>query len=52
MTSSFQGGKFDKVKGLVMLDRCSFDHELFKIISRDFPLLQTLIIYNLEPQRF
>ena len=52
MTSSFQGGKFDKVEGLIMLDRCSFDHELFKIISRDFPFLQTLVINNLESQRF
>jgi len=52
MTSSFQGGEFDKVTCLVMLDRRSFEHELFKIISRDFPFLQKLVLTNLESQRY
>ena len=53
MSSCFQGGKFDKVRMLLMFqmfDSRPFEHELFKIISQDFPLLQKLIIYNSEPQ--
>ncbi|CAF2395648.1 unnamed protein product [Rotaria sp. Silwood2] len=50
MSSCFQGGKFDKVRLLSMFDERPFEHKLFKIISQDFPFLQLLIIYNLEPQ--
>jgi len=52
MTSSFQGGRFDKVRYLLMLDRRPFEHELFKIISRDFPFLQRLNIINSTPQQY
>ena len=48
MNSCFQGGKFDKVRLLLMRDEHPFEHELFKIISRDFPFLQQLIIYNYD----
>lgn len=51
MTSCFQGGKFDKVRILMMLDRCPFEHKLFKIISEDFPFLQKLIILNSREQK-
>jgi len=49
LTNSFQRGRFDTVKSLVMFDRRPFEHELFKIISEDFPLLQRLTIANYEP---
>jgi hypothetical protein len=51
MTSSFQGGRFDKVRKLVMLDRHPFEHELFKIISRDFPFLQRTIIRESDQRK-
>ncbi|CAF4621346.1 unnamed protein product, partial [Rotaria sp. Silwood2] len=34
MTSCFQGGKFDKVRLLIMRDRRPFEHKLFQIVSR------------------
>ncbi|CAF1159786.1 unnamed protein product, partial [Rotaria sordida] len=46
MNSCFQGGKFDKVRLLTMFDIRPFEHELFKIISQDFPFLQQLHICN------
>ena len=51
MTSRFQGGMFNKVRLLVMLDIRPFENELFKIISQDFPSLQRLSIYNLKAQQ-
>jgi hypothetical protein len=51
MNSCFQGGKFDKVRFLSMFDERSFEHELFKIISQDFPFLQQLHICNDQPQK-
>jgi hypothetical protein len=51
MTSSFRGGQFNKVKHLAMCDRNPFEHDFFKIISRDFPFLQILSITNVESQR-
>ncbi|CAF4031222.1 unnamed protein product [Rotaria sp. Silwood2] len=50
MSSCFQGGKFDKVRMLMILDRYPFEHKLFKIISEDFPFLQKLIILNFNAQ--
>ena len=46
LNNSFQGGKFDKVRFLSMFDQRPFEHQLFEIISKDFPCLQTLTIYN------
>ncbi len=51
MGSCFQGGRFDKVRLLSMLDRRPFEYELFKIISQDIPFLQALYIYNFIPQK-
>jgi hypothetical protein len=51
MGSCFQGGRFDKVRILLMYDIRSFEHELFKIISHNFPFLQKLTILNFEPQQ-
>ncbi|CAF3380291.1 unnamed protein product [Rotaria sp. Silwood2] len=50
MGSCFQGGKFDKVRLLLMYDKRPFEQKLFKIISQDFLFLQQLLIYNFEPQ--
>jgi hypothetical protein len=50
MSSCFQGGKFDKVRMLMMLDRYPFEYKLFKIISEDFPFLQKLVILNFRAQ--
>ncbi|CAF1424026.1 unnamed protein product [Rotaria sordida] len=51
MNSCFQGGRFDKVRLLSMDDIRPFEHELFQIISQDFPFLRTLIILNNIPQK-
>jgi hypothetical protein len=51
LTNLFQGGKFDKVRWLIMADSYPFEHEFFKIISQDFPFLQRLRVINFEPQR-
>jgi len=51
MTSTFQGGKFDQVRRLIMFDRRPFEHRLFQIIARDLPFLQRLIVNNHEKQQ-
>ncbi|CAF3295900.1 unnamed protein product [Rotaria socialis] len=50
MSSCFQGGRFNKVRMVLLLDRLPFEHKLFKIISQGFPFLQKLTIVNYEPQ--
>ncbi|CAF1203346.1 unnamed protein product [Rotaria sordida] len=47
----FQGGMFNKVRWLVMLDIRPFENELFQVISHSFPLLQRLSITNLQSQK-
>ncbi|CAF3668400.1 unnamed protein product [Rotaria socialis] len=51
MSNCFQGGKFNNVTRLFMVDRIPFENKLFKIISQDFTNLKTLIIHNLESQK-
>ena len=51
LISAFQGGKFDHVRFLTMIDRRPFEHRLFQIIARDFPVLQKLFISNAEGQQ-
>ena len=51
MSSCFRGGKFDKVRLLSMYDIRPFEHDLFQIISQDFPFLQQLSIYNEKAQK-
>jgi hypothetical protein len=51
MISAFQGGKFDHVRILTMLDRRPFEHRLFQIIARDFPFLQRLLVTNWKEQQ-
>ena len=51
LNNCFQGGRFDKVRFLSMEDVRPFEHQLFQIISQDFPFLQTLTIHNTEPQK-
>ncbi|CAF4314197.1 unnamed protein product [Rotaria sp. Silwood2] len=51
MTSRFQGGLFTKVRWLLMHDIRPFENELFKIISQDFPFLESLSIINRESQK-
>jgi hypothetical protein len=46
LDNSFQGGIFDKVRYLTMNDTISFEHQLFKLISEDFPFLEFLCIFN------
>ncbi|CAF1326212.1 unnamed protein product, partial [Rotaria sp. Silwood1] len=41
MTSRFQGGMLNKVRWLTMNDTRPFENKLFKIISQDFPFLET-----------
>ncbi|CAF1383634.1 unnamed protein product [Rotaria sordida] len=47
----FQGGMFNKVRWLVMLDIRPFENEFFQVISHSFPLLQRLSITNLQSQK-
>jgi hypothetical protein len=49
LDNCFQGGMFDKVRYLAMYDRHPFEHQLFKVISQDFPFLKELIIDNIIP---
>jgi hypothetical protein len=51
LNNSFQGGMFDKVRYLMMSDTRPFEHQLFKLISQDFPFLKELIICNAQPQK-
>jgi hypothetical protein len=51
LANCFQGGRFDKVRLLLMEDVRPFEDELFKIICQDFLFLQTLIIFNDKPQK-
>jgi hypothetical protein len=46
LDNSFQGGVFHKVRQLKMNDKIYFEHELFQIISQDFPFLEYLYIFN------
>ena len=50
MTSRFQGGLFNKVRCLVMHDIRPFENQLFQLISKDFPFLESLMIMNQKPQ--
>ncbi|CAF3401149.1 unnamed protein product [Rotaria sp. Silwood2] len=51
LNNSFQGGMFHKVRQLTMKDMIAFEHELFQLISQDFPFLEYLRIYNDYPQK-
>ncbi|CAF2521459.1 unnamed protein product [Rotaria sp. Silwood2] len=51
MTSRFQGGMFNKVRCLVMDYARPFENELFKIISQDFPFLESLPVVNRASQK-
>ncbi|CAF3418700.1 unnamed protein product [Rotaria socialis] len=51
LNNSFQGGMFIKVRCLTMTDTYPFEHQLFKIISDDFPFLKELNINNVKPQK-
>ncbi|CAF4967901.1 unnamed protein product [Rotaria sp. Silwood1] len=51
LNNSFQGGMFIKVRCLTMTDTSPFEHQLFKIISDDFPFLKELNISNVEPHK-
>jgi hypothetical protein len=44
--NSFQGGIFDKVRSMKMLDSYPFEYELFKKISQHFPFLRNLSVDN------
>jgi len=52
LNNSFQGGMFHKVRCLTMNDNTRpFEHQLFEVISQDFPFLKELIINNVLPQQ-
>jgi hypothetical protein len=46
----FQGGMFHKVRYLNIDDTIPFEHELFQLISQEFPFLEFLYISHDEPQ--
>jgi hypothetical protein len=50
LNHSYQGGIFNNVRCLWMIDWHPFEHNFFKIISQDFPFLEELCIVNDEPQ--
>ena len=51
LSNSFENGTFEMVQTLSMSDMGPFEHELFKIVSRSFPLLRSLHIFNKEAQK-
>ncbi|CAF2056181.1 unnamed protein product [Rotaria magnacalcarata] len=51
MSNCFQGGRFDTVRLLSMIDKRPFEHKLFQIISQDFHFLRQLIMRNDIPQK-
>jgi len=51
MSNSFQGGVFDKVQSMIMIDSYSFEHDLFKKISQHFPFLRHLTLINSIEQK-
>ncbi len=51
LNNSFQGGMFDKVLSLTMKDHISFEHNLFQLISQNFPFLEFLSVLNGHPQQ-
>ncbi|CAF4036142.1 unnamed protein product [Rotaria sordida] len=52
LNNSFQGGMFDKVQCLIMIDEIyPFEHHFFQLISQDFPFLKELYIVNCHPQK-
>ncbi|CAF4176758.1 unnamed protein product [Rotaria sp. Silwood2] len=51
LNNFFQGGMFNKVRSLVMNDTSPFEHELFKLVSQDFPFLENLYVRNCHPQK-
>jgi hypothetical protein len=50
LTNSFQGGIFEKVEWVKMIDTRPFEHEFFEIISKSFPFLRQLSVRNNEQQ--
>jgi hypothetical protein len=50
LDNTFEGGMFHKVRQLTMNDATPFEHKLFKLVSQDFPFLETLSVYNAYPQ--
>jgi len=51
LNNSFQDGRFDKVRWLIMIDTHPFEHEFSKIISQDFLFLRRLCVTNSGPQK-
>ena len=51
LNNSFQGGMFDKVRYLTMIDSCPFEHNFFEVVSQDFPFLNELYICNNRRQQ-
>lgn len=51
LSNCFQGGVFDNVRSLAMMDERPFEHELFEKISRQFPFLRKLDVLNKKPQK-
>ena len=47
----FGGGSFQKVRLVTLRDRYPFEEALFRIISRDMPLLERLLIENKVPPK-
>jgi len=51
LTNTFQGGMFNYVRCLMMIDSRPFECNFFKVISQDFPFLAKLYIINAQPQK-
>ncbi len=51
LDNSFPSGMFHKVQQLEMYDRMPFEHRLFKLISQDFPFLESLCSLNIYQQK-
>ncbi|CAF3429032.1 unnamed protein product [Rotaria socialis] len=51
MCTDFQGGVFDTVRSMTMIDSYPFEHELFKRVSQHFPFLRSLTLVNSFTQK-
>ena len=51
ITNNFRGGLFKCVRVVSLYDEHPFKHEFFLRISKSFPFIKKLILYNNEPQK-
>jgi len=51
LNNTFQGGLFNNVRFLMMVDRHPFEWHFFRVIAQDFSALTDLYVINRQPQK-